>query len=217
MYIVSLTSKDMNPTPIKVKKEYISSLVGDVDKKGMMEKFSTAITSDKTKSEHIKEVLYEAILPTPMEDSIAKFYVNSLELAFKWKAFLSKVYVELISDISTTTVMPSTCDKVIGSIFQNIQSYPVTLEMSLKQKLSKKDIQKVYSLISVLKEDGLDYACYQYECNTCKTYNPKKPIHFEIEYFYKEKNPKLTCEDCNSVMDFYICSNCFVKHEFVVN
>lgn len=118
-------------------------------------------------------------------------------------------------------------DFILGYILSNIEDYPVTLELSLPEKLNKKEMKKVEALIQSVKSNNLYYLCRQFKCGTCQENNPNSPIHFEIDYHYKWNRrqgiraelglpEEEKCFHCESIVTEDFCTVCKRDYAFKI-
>ena len=112
-----------------------------------------------------------------------KFAYAARNLTLPFKNFLQKIYPEtIIRSESKERVRINTKDWVLGFMLKNLDLNEdlYTVECSLGRYLTEKEVFEIERELNAC----TSYKCKinQFECETCKGYNPEKPIHVEIQY-----------------------------------
>lgn len=113
-----------------------------------------------------------------------KFAYSTRNLTLPFKNYLQKIYPDtVIRSESKERVRLNTKDWVLGFMLKNLDlNDPLfTVECSLGRFLTEKEILEIESELNAC----TSYKCgiNQFECDTCRGYNPEKPIHVEIVYY----------------------------------
>lgn len=230
------------------KKEYIDSLydnhhMGANNKKiGFINKFSWAMGYKYIEYHHEDYlcrpsiVLFNHFYGYPYGNAICDFYVenvdtisakgkfmyNNKEMLVKLGRFLKKVFPELDVSFFEKDELPSRKVWLESFSFTSIEiEYRVTIEASLSEPLNNEEIEAVKKVVSLFKDLDFKYKVLCYECESCKSNNPKNPFHFSIEYDYNDNSYRKINFLYNDSLEYepkcFYCSSVLSEYQLKYN
>lgn len=118
-----------------------------------------------------------------------KYSYHTKDIAKKLEKFANKVFpeIEVMTEFIENKEELSEKDFVLSNFILNISDdYNYTIETSIENELSDKDIQEMLEVLKTLVDRNI--TINQEYCETCLKYSDGKcPYHIEIEYLDDEK------------------------------